>query len=84
MRPRVLLADNHPAVLRAATALLKPRFEIVGSTTDGASLVSLALRVYPDVIVTEYYTASFERNRCRLSTARVLLASENCVSDNPL
>lgn len=52
MRPRVLLADKHPAVLRAATALLKPRFEIVGSTTDGPSLVSLALRVYPDVIVT--------------------------------
>ena len=52
MRPRVLLADNHPAVLRAATALLKPQFDIVGSTTDGASLVSLALRLCPDVIVT--------------------------------
>ena len=52
MRPRVLLADNHPAVLRAATALLKPQFDIVGSTTDGASLVSLALSLYPDVIVT--------------------------------
>src|ERR1700733_5294484 len=52
MRPRVLLADTHPAVLRAATALLKPQFDIVGSTTDGASLVSLALHLYPDVIVT--------------------------------
>ena len=45
MRPRVLLADKHPAVLRAATALLKPHFDIVGCTTDGASLVSLALHL---------------------------------------
>ena len=52
MRPRVLLADNHPAVLRAAKALLKPQFDIVGCTTDGASLVSLALHLCPDVIVT--------------------------------
>ena len=52
MRPRILLADNHPAVLRAATELLKSQFDIVGSTTDGASLVSLGLRLWPDVIVT--------------------------------
>jgi DNA-binding NarL/FixJ family response regulator len=52
MRPRVLLADKHPAVLRATNALLKPQFDIVGSTTDGASLVSEALRLCPDVIVT--------------------------------
>jgi DNA-binding NarL/FixJ family response regulator len=52
MRPRVLLADKHPAVLRATTALLKPQFDIVGSTTDGASLASEALRLRPDVIVT--------------------------------
>jgi len=53
MRPRVLLADDHPAVLRATIALLKPQFDIVGSATDGASLVSETLRLSPDVIVAD-------------------------------
>jgi DNA-binding NarL/FixJ family response regulator len=51
MRPRILLADDHPAVLKATTALLEPQFDIVGNATDGAALVSEALRLSPDVIV---------------------------------
>ncbi len=53
IRPRVILADDHPALLEATIALLKPHFEIVGTATDGASLVSEALRLSPDVIVTD-------------------------------
>ena len=53
MRPRIFLADDHPDVLKATTALLKPQFEIVGNATDGASLVSEALRLSPDVIVVD-------------------------------
>lgn len=34
-------------------ALLKPHFDVVGSATDGARLVSEALRLFPDVIVTD-------------------------------
>jgi len=52
-RPRVLLADDHPALLEATTALLKPHFEVVGTATDGANLVSEAIRLSPDVIVTD-------------------------------
>jgi DNA-binding NarL/FixJ family response regulator len=51
MRPRIFLADDHPAVLKATTALLAHQFDIVGNATDGASLVSEALRLSPDVIV---------------------------------
>ena len=40
MRPRILLADDHPAVLKATNALLKAQFDIVGNATDGAELVS--------------------------------------------
>ena len=53
IRPRVLLADDHPALLAATTALLNRQFDVVGTTTDGASLVSEALRLFPDVIVAD-------------------------------
>jgi DNA-binding NarL/FixJ family response regulator len=52
-RPRVLLADDHPALLEATTALLKPQFDVVGTATNGAALVSEALRLCPDVIVAD-------------------------------
>ena len=53
IRPRILLADDYPALLQATTALLKARFEVVGTATDGATLVSEALRLLPNVIVTD-------------------------------
>jgi len=53
IRPRVLLADDHPALLEATIALLKPQFDVVGTATDGATLVAEALRLCPDVIVTD-------------------------------
>jgi DNA-binding NarL/FixJ family response regulator len=49
----VLLADDHPALLEATTTLLKRQFDVVGTTTDGATLVSEALRLFPDVIVAD-------------------------------
>ena len=53
IRPRVLLADDHSAFLERTAALLKPQFEIVGTVADGTALVSEALRLRPDVIVTD-------------------------------
>jgi DNA-binding NarL/FixJ family response regulator len=53
MKNTVLLADDHPPLLEAATAILKPHFDVVGTATDGAMLVSEALRLHPDVIVTD-------------------------------
>jgi len=53
MRPRILLADDHPAVLKATNALLEAQFDIVGNATNGAELVSEALRLHPDVIVVD-------------------------------
>lgn len=53
IRPRVLLADDHPSLLAATTALLRPQFDVVGTATDGATLVSEALRLCPDVIVAD-------------------------------
>ena len=53
MKPRILLADDHPPLLEAASILLKPHFDLVGIVTDGVTLVSEALRLRPDVIVTD-------------------------------
>jgi DNA-binding NarL/FixJ family response regulator len=53
IRPRVLLADDYPAIREATAGLLKPQFDVVGTATDGATLVSEALRLLPDVIVTD-------------------------------
>lgn len=52
-RARIVLADDHGQVLEAAAALLEPHFDIVGTATDGATLVAEALRLRPDVIVTD-------------------------------
>ena len=53
MKITVLLADDHPPLVEAALAILKPHYEIVGIATDGAMLVAEALRLSPGVIVTD-------------------------------
>ena len=53
IRPRVLLADDHPPLLKGAGALLKPQFEVVGNVTDGETLLTEARRLLPDVIVAD-------------------------------
>jgi DNA-binding NarL/FixJ family response regulator len=53
MKTKVLLADDHPPLVDAAVAILKPHFDIVGIATDGATLVSEAIRLRPDVIVSD-------------------------------
>jgi DNA-binding NarL/FixJ family response regulator len=53
IRPRVLLADDHAEFLEAEIALLRPHFELVGTASDGASLISEAKRLNPDVVVVD-------------------------------
>lgn len=52
-KPRVLLADDHVLLLEAFRRLLEGEFEIVGAVSDGAQLVEAAVRLSPDVIVTD-------------------------------
>ena len=53
IRPRVLLADDHHEFLEAEIALLRPHFELVGTASDGVSLISEAERLNPDVVVVD-------------------------------
>ena len=48
---RLLLADDHPAVLRKVADLLGDVYEIVGSANNGQALLEAAARQHPDVIL---------------------------------
>lgn len=48
---RLLLADDHSLMLEGLASLLRKEFEIVGTATDGRTLLSEAERLKPDVIV---------------------------------
>jgi len=52
-RPRILLADDHLAVLQHVELLLRSLFDVVGTAASGREMVSEALRLKPDVIVAD-------------------------------
>lgn len=51
MRSRVLLADDHPAMLALTAAVLAGEYLVVGSVGDGRALLAEAERLHPDLIV---------------------------------
>ena len=53
--PTVLLADDSPDVLEAVSRILTPEFNIVGTVSDGLSLLSEARRLNPDVMVVDLF-----------------------------
>ena len=50
-RPRIVLADDHTMLLDAFRRLLEPQCEIVGTACDGRTLIELALRTNPEIVV---------------------------------
>ncbi len=53
-RPRVLLADDHEALLDEIVVLLQGDFEVVGRARDGAALLDVAARANADVVITDF------------------------------
>lgn len=51
--PKVLLADDHKIVAQGLESLLKDSFNFVGTVSDGRALLEAAVRLKPDVIVTD-------------------------------
>ena len=49
--PRVLLAEDHPDVVKAVCRSLAQDCEVVGTVTDGSVLLETARRLQPDLIV---------------------------------
>jgi DNA-binding NarL/FixJ family response regulator len=52
-RARVLLADDHLAVVQRVAQLLRAVFDVVGTAHTGSEMVSEAVRLNPDVIVAD-------------------------------
>ena len=52
-RVRILLADDDLRVLEMANELLRTEFEVVDKVCDGEALVAAAVRLRPDVVVTD-------------------------------
>ena len=50
-RPRVLVADDHRAMLDSLVRLLSGEFDIVATAGDGLSAVSTAIALEPDLLV---------------------------------
>jgi DNA-binding NarL/FixJ family response regulator len=53
--PRILVADDHPALLAAVCAFLEESgFDVVGQAADGGTAVALARDLRPDAVVLDY------------------------------
>jgi len=52
-RPRVILADDHVDVIKAFQQFLENDCDVVATVSDGRRLVESALRLAPDIIITD-------------------------------
>jgi len=50
-RPRVLLVDDHPSIVKVLARLLSPECDVVGVIADGREVAEAARRLQPVVIV---------------------------------
>ena len=53
IRKRILLADDHAAMLDEVSSLLREDYEVVGKVADGAALVEAANRLHPDLVISD-------------------------------
>src|ERR1700726_2372718 len=54
IKPRLLLADDHEAVLQEVTVLLDKDFELIGVARNGLELLDSAAKLCPDVVITDF------------------------------
>jgi DNA-binding NarL/FixJ family response regulator len=52
-RPRILLADDHVLVAEALRGMLASVYDVVGTVSDGRSLLDAAMTLKPDLIVVD-------------------------------
>ena len=50
-RPRVVLVDDHPVILRRVLSLISAEFDVVDVLDDGRPLPGMVHRINPDLIV---------------------------------
>jgi DNA-binding NarL/FixJ family response regulator len=80
-RLRVLVADDHQAMLDNLVRLLSHDFDVVAAVRDGAAAVNEASRIKPDVLVLDISMpimsgiAAAGRLKARGSTAKVVFVT---------
>lgn len=50
-RPRIVIADDHPDMLRRISGILTPVFDIVAAVSDGRRAVEAVNRLNPDILL---------------------------------
>jgi len=51
MKPKLLIAENHPAMRAKVASLLQRDFEVVASVAGGLAAVEAASRLLPDLVI---------------------------------
>jgi DNA-binding NarL/FixJ family response regulator len=80
-RLRVLVADDHSAMLANLVRMLSHEFDVVAAVGDGGSVVAEAARVRPDLLVLDIampvmgVIAAADRLRAAGSTAKVVFVT---------
>jgi DNA-binding NarL/FixJ family response regulator len=80
-RPRVLVADDHQAMLDTLVRLLSRDFDVVATATDGISAVASAEELAPDLLVLDIAMpglsgiAAAARLKARGSTAKIVFVT---------
>ena len=52
-RPRVIIVDDHPGVIKALSRALSPECDVVGALADGHDVAQTAARLQPVVIIVD-------------------------------
>jgi DNA-binding NarL/FixJ family response regulator len=52
-RARIVLAEDHPRVAMELEQVLAPHFDVVAVVSSGGALITTAMRLNPDVVVTD-------------------------------
>jgi DNA-binding NarL/FixJ family response regulator len=85
-RPQILIADDHLVFAEGLRLLLEKRYTVVGIVADGRALISEALRLNPDLIITDIGMPllngldAAKRLRQRLPNVRVIFLT---MQDDP-
>lgn len=77
-----VLIDDHPAMLTAASQILRDEFEILAVSSDSEGAVDLVVMFCPDIVVLDIamperdgFEIARQVRRCRLSTQIIFLTA---------
>ena len=51
MKPKLLLAEDHPAMRAAVASMLEGKFDVVASVANGQAALEAATKLVPDILI---------------------------------